>query len=214
MTFVLGFVLYAWIAAQMAKYFINGYRYGDRAFSGDVELSVYIKTYLLGGLLGLGLSVVWVIIGVAFGGASMLAELGSAGQMSGTGASQGMILAIVASYGGMILTMLVVMGFIKARIRNYLFGQTVIEGESEYRLNSQMKTWGLVSLMVTNFLLTVVTLGFARPWVKVRTARYVAGTTMVIGDLDKLVVHVSDTNAGSAITDEVSNALDLNIGIG
>lgn len=214
MTFVLGFVLYAWIAAQMAKYFINGYRYGDRAFSGDVELSVYIKTYLLGGLLGLGLSVVWVIIGVAFGGASMLAELGSAGQMSGTGASQGMILAIVASYGGMILTMLVVMGFIKARIRNYLFGQTVIEGESEYRLNSQMKTWGLVSLMVTNFLLTVVTLGFARPWVKVRTARYVAGTTMVIGDLDKLVIQGSDTNAGSAITDEVSNALDLNIGIG
>ncbi|PSU30935.1 YjgN family protein [Photobacterium lutimaris] len=214
LTFALGFVLYAWIAAQMATYFINGYRYGDRAFSGDVELSVYIKTYFLGGLLGIGLSVVWVIIGATLGGVSMLSELGSTGQMAGPGASLGMIVVIAASYASMILTMLVVMGFIKARIRNYLFGQALIDGEPEYRLSSQMSTWGLVSLMVTNFLLTVVTLGFARPWVKVRTARYVADTTMVIGDLDKLVVQGSDTGTDSAITDEVSNALDLNIGIG
>ncbi|OLQ72336.1 hypothetical protein BIT28_11680 [Photobacterium proteolyticum] len=214
LTFVLGFVLYAWISAQVASYFINGYRYGDRAFSGEVELKVYIKTYLLGGLLGIGICVVWLILGVVFGGASLLAELDAVGQISDQGPSIGMIVIMMATYAGMVLTMLVVMGFVQARLRNYLFGKIKSDGEPEYGLGSRMTTWGLVSLMVTNFLLTVVTLGFARPWVKVRTARYIADVTVVNGDLDKLVVEGNDADTDSAVADEVANAFDLNIGIG
>ncbi|MCW8330376.1 DUF898 domain-containing protein [Photobacterium sp. SDRW27] len=214
LTLALGFVLYAWVTAQIASYFINGYRYGDRAFSGEVDLKVYIKTYLLGGLLGAGLSIVMALISGVLGGFAMLSQLGSPDPLAVQGASMGMIIGAITGYAGMVLIMLVVMGFVQARIRNYLFGIIKTDGEPQYCLGSRMTTWGLVSLMVTNFLLMVVTLGFARPWVMVRSARYVADMTVVNGDLDKLVVEGSEVTAGSAVADEVANAFDLNIGIG
>ena len=214
LTFALGFVVYAWISAQMASYFINGYRYGDRDFSGDVELKVYIKTYLLGGLLGAGISLVLVAIGALIGGGSLLAEFDPSNRLAEQGPSLMMIFTMIALYVGMIFTMLIVMGFVQSRLVNYLFGQMKTEGEPEYGFRASMTVRGLVWLMVTNFLLTVVTLGFARPWVMVRTARYLASVMVVTGDLDKLVVEGADVDTGSAVADEVANAFDLNIGLG
>lgn len=212
--FVFGFILYAWVSAQVASYFINGYRYGDRAFSGTVDLKVYIKTYLLGGLLGAALTLIPLIIGGVLGGFSLLAQFSSPDQFADQGTSLGMVVGMLVGYACMVLIMLVVMGFVQARLRNYLFGQIKSDGEPEYSFGSQMTAWGLVALMVTNFLLMVVTLGFARPWVMVRSANYVADVTVVNGDLEQLVVEGADMTTNSAVADEVANAFDLNIGIG
>lgn len=214
LTFAGGFVIYAWIASQIASYFINGYRYGDRKFSGTVELSTYVKTYLLGGLLGAGLSLIMIILVGVLMGTSAVSLISSPDLLADQGSVGSMVGMMVMGYVGMFLIMFVVMGFIQARIRNYLFGQMKIEGEPEYGFDSRMTTGGLIALMLTNFLLIIVTLGIARPWVMVRNANYVADTTAVLGDLDQLVAEGNEVTGDSAIADEVANAFDLNIGIG
>lgn len=70
-----------------------------------------------------------------------------------------------------------------------------------------------MSLIVTNFLLQVITLGLARPWVMVRTSRYVASHTGVIGDMDTLKATDQDSAVKNAISDEVAQAFDLGLSI-
>ena len=69
-------------------------------------------------------------------------------------------------------------------------------------------------LIISNFLLQVVTLSIARPWVMVRTSRYVADKTVVVGDMSQLKAADQDSKVKSAISDEVAQAFDLGVGIG
>ncbi|WP_261857461.1 YjgN family protein [Photobacterium sanguinicancri] len=213
MTAVLGFILFSWVSAQIATYFINGYRYGSYLFSAELSTKQYMVTYLLGGLLGMTLAIVLLIVAVFVGGSSYY-ELINLSQISVVDGGVDFVLVMLTGYGGMILIALVVNGFIKARIRNYLFGQIKINDETDYSFASAMTTVGLVSLMVTNFAILVVTLGFAHPWVKVRSSRYVASVTTVKGDLNTLMVDGDEFDTSSAVADEVAEAFDLNIGIG
>jgi uncharacterized membrane protein YjgN (DUF898 family) len=67
--------------------------------------------------------------------------------------------------------------------------------------------------VISNFLLQVITLGLARPWVMVRTSRYLAERTAVVGNMVLLVAVDQDSDVKSAVTDEVAQAFDLGIGI-
>ncbi|UXI00940.1 YjgN family protein [Photobacterium sp. TY1-4] len=212
LTFVLAFVIYAWVASQIAAYYLNGYRYGNREFRAEVELKAYIKTYLLAGLLWVGMTAVLLLLTSLAFGINALATFQDPAALDG-GMSQWQVMIFVI-YGLMALAAMIVNGFIRARIRNYLFGQVSIEGEPVYQLASRMTVAGLVGLILSNVLLLIVTLGLARPWVKVRTARYLAGVTYVIGDLALLQAEGKEMAQGAAIADEVANAFDLGVGIG
>lgn len=212
LTFVLGFVVYAWVASQVAAYYLNGYRYGNRDFRADVELKAYLKTYLLAGLLWVGMMAVLLLITSLAFGINTMASLQNPDTIGG-GPSQWQMMIFVI-YGLMALAAMIVNGFIRARIRNYLFGRVSVEGEPVYQLASRMTVAGLIGLILTNFMLLIVTLGLARPWVKVRTARYLAGVTYVIGDLALLQAEGEDMAQDAAIADEVANAFDLGVGIG
>ena len=215
LTIGLGFVLFSWVSVKSASYFVNGYRFGNHAFSAQLETKKYIVTYLLGGLIGAGMMAVMMAIAMVFGGVAviqMIAESNSAGISPQMGASLGFMM--VFTYLGVFLTVMTVNGFIQARIRNYLFSQIKINGDTEYGMSSTMTATGLLALILTNFLLLIVTLGFAHPWVKVRSSRYVASVTAVKGDLTALTVQGDDVDPASAVADEVAQAFDLNLGIG
>lgn len=213
LTFILGFVLYAWVSARMSEYFANGYRYGNRTFSAELDLKAYLKINVMGGLIGIALSAVALFIGGMLGGAALIAQVSNPALVGGE-LSAVLGIWMFAAYACSILIFLAVSAFVKARVRNYLFSQIKVDGEPEYGFSSTMTTFGLVALMVTNFLLMVVTIGFARPWVMVRSTRYVTEMTTVKGDLSLLVVEGDDVEKTSAIADEVANAFDLNMGIG
>ena len=48
----------------------------------------------------------------------------------------------------------------------------------------------------------------------VRTSRYVADKTVVVGDMSQLKAADQDSKVKSAISDEVAQAFDLGVGIG
>lgn len=128
------------------------------------------------------------------------------------------VITMVVMYLGMIGLTIGLTAYTATRTRNYLFSQMKLEKEGQEENNFTFKSTytvdGYMWLIISNFLLQVVTLSIARPWVMVRTSRYVADKTIVVGDMSQLKAADQDSKVKSAISDEVAQAFDLGVGIG
>ncbi|NOH55975.1 DUF898 domain-containing protein [Vibrio coralliilyticus] len=209
-------VLYAWVVAGAHKYFSNGYRYGDWKFSAELETGFFFKTYLKAIGLGIVASIVLLIAMslTVFSGFDFTA-LQNGDFSSLIGVSQ--VTVFIVAYLAIIILTIGLTAYTTTRLRNYIFDQlqAKLEQESDerYTFKSSLTARGYTWLVISNFLLQVVTLSIARPWVMVRTSRYVADNTVVFGDMSLLKATDQDSNVKSAVSDEVAQAFDLGIGI-
>lgn len=216
---IAGFFVYGWHTAGMVRYIVNGYAYGRFRFGAEIETGFYVKTLLLAALLGAGLSILasvvlgmiafavaMPILGDIFAGSFDPSSLGGEGAIA--------FVAILFVYVVLFLLSLVVGAFVKVRTRNYLFGQLVMDNDANLEFESTMTTMSYVGLIITNFLIQLFTLGFGRPWVMVRSAQYMARTTTVYGDVAAVSARDHGEEGGSSIADEVSQAFDIELGIG
>ncbi|UTZ22321.1 YjgN family protein [Vibrio campbellii] len=202
--------LSGWVVVGVQRYFVNGYRYGDWQFSGELETSFFVKTYLKAVAFGLGTVVVISIVAVL-----MLMQLHD-GNLTSLYKSEStpVIMMYICSIGYTIgLT-----AYTATRTRNYVFSRMKLEKKGQQKNSFTFKSTytvdGYMRLITSNFLLQVVTLSIARPWVMVRTSRYVADKTIVVGDMSQLKAADQDSKVKSAISDEVAQAFDLGVGIG
>ncbi|MCC4800538.1 hypothetical protein BCT30_22155 [Enterovibrio norvegicus] len=223
------FVTYAWIIKGISSYFANGYGYGKLKFKAELSTGFFVRTYLWAILIGtITMIAVSLVSALVTGIFVVFSDPSSWAGMDGFPdnfdpdnltldnlfAFAGVFVMLMVGYGLFFAAMLVVTAFIACRTRNHVFNQMQIEGMTDYRLGSNMDTTSYALLIITNFFLQVFTLGLARPWVKVRTARYVLSVTTVHGDLNELTAFDDQLDANSSIGDEVSQAFDLEIGIG
>lgn len=214
---VLSALLNAWYFAGAHRYFVNGYQYGDWKFSADIELGFFIKTYLIAFAMSItGLVIFALVSMIAFFGSIDFTQIQSGDLLSLAGSTNLAAIGFM-SYGVMILLGLVVTGYTTTCVRNYIFAQLESNNEMSeaegYNFASKLTVSSYIWLVVSNFLLQVVTLGLARPWVMVRTSKYLADRTAVIGDMSQLIARDEDSNVESAVSDEVAQAFDLGIGI-
>ncbi|NRF27621.1 DUF898 domain-containing protein [Vibrio coralliilyticus] len=209
-------VLYAWVVAGAHKYFSNGYRYGDWKFSAELETGFFFKTYLKAIGLGIVASIVLLIAMslTVFSGFDFTA-LQNGDFSSLMGVSQ--VTVFIVAYLAIITLTIGLTAYTTTRLRNYIFDQLKAkleqESDNQYTFESSLTARGYTWLVISNFLLQVVTLSIARPWVMVRTSRYVADNTVVFGDMSALKATDQDSNVKSAVSDEVAQAFDLGIGI-
>ncbi|NUW66244.1 YjgN family protein [Vibrio coralliilyticus] len=209
-------VLYAWVVAGAHKYFSNGYRYGDWKFSAELETGFFFKTYLKAIGLGIVASIALLIAMslTVFSGFDFTA-LQNGDFSSLMGVSQ--VTVFIVAYLAIITLTIGLTAYTTTRLRNYIFDQLRAkldqESDNQYTFKSSLTARGYTWLVISNFLLQVVTLSIARPWVMVRTSRYVADNTVVFGDMSVLKATDQDSNVKSAISDEVAQAFDLGIGI-
>ncbi|HFQ5215032.1 TPA: YjgN family protein [Vibrio vulnificus] len=214
-TFVLMFVLYAWVVAGIHQYFASGYQYGDWKFVAKIETGFFLKTYCKAMLIGFLTAVAFMIVMGTFvlGTDIMNIFAGEVDLLEG----KGDFAYVVLTYLVTITMSLGITAYTTTRIRNYVFSRLTAtaeaQSETEFRFASTFGVWDYMSLIVTNFLLQVITLGLARPWVMVRTSRYVASHTGVIGDMDTLKATDQDSAVKNAISDEVAQAFDLGLSI-
>lgn len=214
-TLVLMFVLYAWVVAGIHQYFASGYQYGDWKFVAKIETGFFLKTYCKAMLIGFLTAVAFMIVMGTFvlGTDIMNIFAGEVDQLEG----KGDFAYVVLTYLVTITMSLGITAYTTTRIRNYVFSRLTAtaeaQSETEFRFASTFGVWDYMSLIVTNFLLQVITLGLARPWVMVRTSRYVASHTGVIGDMDTLKATDQDSAVKNAISDEVAQAFDLGLSI-
>ncbi|EJO2021177.1 DUF898 domain-containing protein [Vibrio vulnificus] len=214
-TLVLMFVLYAWVVAGIHQYFASGYQYGDWKFVAKIETGFFLKTYCKAMLIGFLTAVAFMIVMGTFvlGTDIMNIFAGEVDLLEG----KGDFAYVVLTYLVTITMSLGITAYTTTRIRNYVFSRLTAtaeaQSETEFRFASTFGAWDYMSLIVTNFLLQVITLGLARPWVMVRTSRYVASHTGVIGDMDTLKASDQDSAVKNAISDEVAQAFDLGLSI-
>ncbi|HAS6257561.1 TPA: DUF898 domain-containing protein [Vibrio vulnificus] len=214
-TLVLMFVLYAWVVAGIHQYFASGYQYGDWKFVAKIEAGFFLKTYCKAMLIGFLTAVAFMIVMGTFvlGTDIMNIFAGEVDLLEG----KGDFAYVVVTYLVTITMSLGITAYTTTRIRNYVFSRLTAtaeaQSETEFRFASTFGVWDYMSLIVTNFLLQVITLGLARPWVMVRTSRYVASHTGVIGDMDTLKATDQDSAVKNAISDEVAQAFDLGLSI-
>ncbi len=83
---------------------------------------------------------------------------------------------------------------------------------ADNKLRNNLSAGGYYWILLSNLLLTIVTLGFFTPWAKVRRARY-ALSRMWLNTADLESFAAAEADRVSARGDEVGEAFDLGIGI-
>lgn len=172
----ISFGILAPLASRWAwRYIGSNMRYGDRAFVTEPRLADLYKTWAL--------VAVMVVVGllVFFFFASL--TLSTLVVAPGTGLGQ-MPRLQFGSYVFGILTYLVgaalftAIGlFYRAGIRNAAWSATIFD--RKHRLLSNMSRSDYAWVVISGFVVTILTLGLMRPWVAVRVARYVNDHTAV-----------------------------------
>lgn len=203
---------YAWVMSNMARYIVNGYRYGKKVFSAEVNWLKYVKIALGAAGIFLGLLFSSFIATLVLGAGNIIVELISNGSLPSTDdGSSAVAISIFIGYLMMFISGFLMSAFIKVKVRNYLFGQMELDEQLKFRSN--MKVMGFFKLMLTNILIMIFSLGWGRAWVDVRTARYYADCTQVSGDLTLITAQDHQDDSNAAIADEMVDAFDLNINV-
>jgi uncharacterized membrane protein YjgN (DUF898 family) len=193
------YLLFPWVLKKIDAFLVDETRFGDKAFTTKLSSGEYY--------------------GVAFGAAIItfvmfLCLIFLIGLFTGTASvtpDEGHIYTAVM-FGFYLFVYAVVGGYYNARIRNYIFTNSRLEDVALF--DSTIKATDLILLRLTNILATVVTLGFAIPWVKVRTASFFADATQV-----KVLKGFNDVMAGeqgtaSAVSEEAATLFDVDVALG
>jgi uncharacterized membrane protein YjgN (DUF898 family) len=190
-----------WVMKKVDEFIYDNITFGDKKLSTDLSTGEYFMAGLGAFFIGLVLLVL-----AGFGLGFSITDL----------AAQSEEQAFSMTYALFILTyvaaILVCSSFYTARIRNHLFNNSVIDNVSEF--GSDITVSQLIWLRVSNFVAIVITLGFAMPWVKIRTAKLYASVTTVtiLAGADSVIT--KDSHSSSAIGEEVANAFDIDVAIG
>ena len=100
-------------------------------------------------------------------------------------------------------------GFYRALSRNIMVNALRLQGGVRFR--SQISGMGLAWIIVSNLVLSIVTLGLLVPWAQVRQYRYLARNTEIrpIADMQGFIDR--QVQAGSSIGDAIGEAGGLEI---
>lgn len=101
-----------------------------------------------------------------------------------------------------VAVVLISSSFYAARIRNNIFNNSVIEDVPEF--TSQLSVSQGIWLRSSNFVVIVASLGFAMPWVKIRSARLYASATQVTVLAGADNVLTKNSQSSSAIGEDVT----------
>ena len=110
------------------------------------------------------------------------------------------------------LTLGVYFFFMLRDLHNYFVNNIFLHQNGEYaRLESNITGWGFVKLQIVNFLILICTLGLGAPLVLVRTLRYVAFNTELIGFFDPDTLVQTEEQYKNAAYEDVADMMDLSI---
>ncbi|KXI27601.1 YjgN family protein [Paraglaciecola hydrolytica] len=190
-----------WVLKKIDDFIYSNITYGDKKMQTELATGEYYLAAF--GAFFIGVALLLVAI---FGfGASMsaFADPESASQFTGS------TIIFMVAY---VLVILLSSSFYAARIRNHIFNTMRLSDVASFESNLSIST--LVWLRVTNFLALVLSLGFALPWIKIRTARVYAQVTQVniLPGIAGVIGQYSQSS--SAIGEEVANIFDMDVGLG
>lgn len=197
------FTLYLMLPWALKK--IDEYLVDESAF-GDIRFTTKLSTgsYYLASLGAVGIVVAVFIVGASamgFGFSSLIETL-----------EDGAPLVMLALIGMYLIAFAISSSFYTALIRNHIYENSEIPNVAQF--NSNVGVMPLVWLRTTNVIAIVLSLGFAIPWAKIRSAHFFANATevTVLSGIDS----VTSINTGSvgATAEEAATLFDVDVALG
>ena len=219
MTFtVLALYLLALIKNKNTSYVVNGYRFGQGQFKTVLETQQFakmlLKTIGVGLLMLMSMAILMVIIVALAGGLADLVNIfnGDVDTIIGLFARHMMGYVLGLFYIAFLMSSFIVVAYFQAQVRQYIFDNTLLNGNVSF--SSSLTTSALAWLMMSNFLLVVMTLGLATPWAKVRRAQLILNHTLVDVEsgFDGFISQQQDRQ--SALGEQIGDAFDVDVAIG
>lgn len=195
-----------WVLKKIDQFINGNVRYGDRAFSVETRAG----TYYIAVLVALAVGVVGLIIWLAFN-FSLMNTIFATGEEQLTPPSSLILMQVL-----LMLSTLVVYGLVGAVygaiIRNHLYNHTSIENVGQ--MHSNVRVGPYCWLLVSNTLLTIITIGLAYPLTKVRKTAFLAGATQISIEpsIDSVIETLESEN--SAFGEEAAGFFDVDVSLG
>ncbi len=217
---ILALFLFSYMKKRHTTYAIDGYRYGQGVFSTDVKTNAFLwillKTIGISFLATLGLSVLMAVLASVTGLAGTLLEMNldleDPETMAGIFQSGGIIGIIGLVYLGFILMTMLVIAYYMTRAREYIYDNSNLDEKITFA--STLKAWPLAWVMITNFLLIIITLGLGMPWAKVRMARLFLENTQVDTSMGIDSYLTQRQGEQSSLGEQIGDAFDVDVGVG
>jgi len=209
-------LLLPWIQKLMTSYFMRHYQYGKSRFDAQLSTGRFYAVLILAFLFGLLSLIViaGVIVGVGIITGNLSLEILK--NLDADGSEQGLewlfLLSIFAFYGLAFTVGFFFTAYVRARLRMHVFSQTLLDQRVAFESTATAR--GLWWILFSNFLVTILTLGFGIPWAQVRMARYLANNTTVYAEepLDRFVGEKREEIG--AFGDELGDAFDMDMDVG
>lgn len=186
------------------RYTLGNLRYGGKVFSPDPTIGSLYRVWVLPAVLTVvGLLLFGILIAGASAGLASLREQASNGEIA-------FILVLYVLFVPILLIYAVLGLLYTAGVRNVGFSATTFD-ERHY-LYSDMPRWSYAWVVISNLVVTVLTLGLLRPWAAVRLARFHADYTAVVfdGDVGEIFSNIKDS--GSAVGSEFMDIEGIDFG--
>ena len=190
-----------WALKKMDEFIVNNTTFGNKEFKSHLSTGQYFKAGLGAGFIGIAIFI------LGFLGLGL--DMGTLAQQDEQAPFNWSMLGFFAIY---LAVFVVSSSFYTAIIRNHIFANSQIEDVAQFNSNATFTS--LLALKTTNFLALICTLGFAMPWVKVRTAKYYADATRVdvLAGADEVIV--DPEQSASAVGEEVADVFDVDVALG
>ncbi|MGQ8365146.1 YjgN family protein [Glaciecola sp. 1036] len=196
------YLAYPWALKKIDEFLYSHITYGNKQMKPNLQTAEYYVASIVAGIAGMIIAFI--------GGFLMIGTVTLASESSSSGNTE--VLVMIVTFLLYAFVFVVSGSIYQAFIRNHVYNSTQLEDVANF--NSDVKIGSLIMLRLTNLLMLICTLGFAMPWVKVRTLTFFANATQVNIEEGAESVISDDSQSDSAIADEVSNIFDVDIAIG
>ena len=186
----------------------NNLRYGNLKFSAEISMKKCVIILLLAMLIYIACNVLGVMVFLP--SVWQIAESGVAlgrNMQHLERVTDGLYAQILLSYLISFIGIIVTFFFVIVKLRNYIYGQLVLEGG--IRFSSTIRVGRLLFIALTNMLVCGLPLFLAWPWAKVRMARYLLENTHVQGDLETLTVEKEDVKPAKGPANMLARGLSF-----
>ncbi|HTQ12914.1 MAG TPA: YjgN family protein [Rhizomicrobium sp.] len=180
-------------------YYVNKHAYAGKPFETNFPAFRIYVAYIG------GVAVFLALIFASFLAIGYLAEYVKSAKVLDASYAGFLIFPLYAIAYTVSLTFIDIMAF------NLSLNNAKFDGRHELR--SRVSPWCMAWIVVSNFVLILLTVGLFYPWARVRQSRYQTErlSLIVYGDLDAYTYELSRAN--SAIGEEVAGFFDLGIGL-
>ncbi|SVA97300.1 uncharacterized protein METZ01_LOCUS150154 [marine metagenome] len=191
------------------SYYMNNSCFGQGKFSSNISASKFYLIDILTFLVTAAVFLFPIMIFLLIYGFNTFFDYGS--EFLDNVNSIVPVFLMIAVYVFMLSAMFLSTAFFTAKLRNYVYSNTQLN--DNISVNSNLNTWRLYWLYLSNFFLMIFTVGLAYPWTIIRKIKYMAETVSV-NNVEAFSQFVSQQEQQqSALGEEIGEAFDVGSGI-